>query len=147
MRKAQPADCEALVRFIIQMGYKYTTTEMLNRIQQFNCKNHYLWVALKAKQILGCVAFTITEHFLHNGKCCYIDTLIIDENARGQAIGTLFLNRIEEFAVKKQCITLELITANHRREKGTHHFYEKHGFQNHEMLDFSYYKKKLGLLR
>ena len=78
---------------------KYTDDELKTII---NDENTPVFVAEKAGVVLG-YAFCIHKQFLNNNnmtdvKTLYIDDLCVDENARGQHIGTLLYEYVINFA-------------------------------------------------
>jgi GNAT superfamily N-acetyltransferase len=117
------------------------TEQMRKRIHAFDRELHQLLVAEKDGVILGAIAFGCFEMFRLQGKCCHIDTLIIDKKHRGSGIGKQLLEMAEKYAVESGCVSVELITANHRRLDGTHDFYERRGYQDHLKKDYTYFSK------
>jgi GNAT superfamily N-acetyltransferase len=145
IRKAILDDAPQLVDLLAQMGAKFKTTihQMYKRIDAFNQQLHQIFVAEKDGIILGLIAFGCYEHFRLPGRCCHIDALVIDQNHRGSGIGKQLLLAAEKYAKNNDCVTIELISANHRRVTGTHSFYEKMGYLDHIKSDYTYFSKEI----
>jgi glucosamine-phosphate N-acetyltransferase len=77
-------------------------------------------------KIVGFCSLTIMSTLWQEGYIGYINEMIVDQNFRGQGIGTYLLTTVIEVAKKKDCRAIELASAFHRNE--AHGFYEGIGF-------------------
>ena len=142
IRQAVTNDASQLIILLAQMGYEMTLMQMQERIHAFTENFHQLLVAEKDSIIKGLIAFACYEHFRISGKCCHIETLVVDHRCKGQGIGKQLVEQAEQYAQKHGAIIIELITKNSRRASGTHSFYEALNYQDHVALDYSYFAKE-----
>ena len=105
---------------------KYTSSELESIIE---CDRTPIFVAEKATRVLG-YAFCIiketkNDNILHDSKTLYIDDLCVDEDARGEGIGSALYEYVLEYAKSIGCnsITLNVWECN----KSARSFYEKKG--------------------
>ncbi len=107
---------------------KYTDGELINII---NDKNTPILVAADENDLVRGYAFCIFQEHksgsLTDIKTLYIDDLCVDEDYRGQHIGTLLYNALLDFAKKNKCynVTLNVWSCNESAMK----FYEKCGLK------------------
>ncbi len=107
---------------------KYTDGELIKII---NDKNTPILVAADENDIVRGYAFCIFQEHksgsLTDIKTLYIDDLCVDEDYRGQHIGTLLYNAVLDFAKKNKCynVTLNVWSCNESAMK----FYEKCGLK------------------
>ena len=83
-------------------------------------------------RIVGFCSLSLKNNFWKAGYIGNVDELVVDENYRGQGIGKMLMNRIEEIAISKHCKQIELDSSFHRKE--AHHFYENIGFKSRAYL-------------
>lgn len=108
---------------------KYTDSELTDIMH--NEKTPIL-VAADENDIVRGYAFCIFQQYINNNnvtdiKTLYIDDLCVDEDYRGQHIGTLLYNAVLDFAKKNKCynVTLNVWSCNESAMK----FYEKCGLK------------------
>lgn len=144
IRHATLEDSQVLQSLLSQMGdpYQRTLEEIEDRVRQFQKPGHQLWVAVMDHRVVGMIAFGCYEQFRLQGCCCHIDTLVIDKRVRGQGIGKALLKEAEAYALKHDVREIELTTANYRRSHGTHAFYHRLGYQDHDEIDCTYFAKQ-----
>ena len=143
IRHAIPEDAASIQILLEQLGYTLTVAQVLDRINAFNRDYQQLIVAEKDNTLVGCIGFGCYEHLVLPGRCCNIDTLIVEQNNRGKGIGTALVQHAEAYAVKNHCVTVELVSANHRKKTGTHRFYQDLGYRTHDEQDYTYLAKKI----
>lgn len=88
--------------------------------QNYECFGIY-----KSGELVGVFGlWFMTRHYA--GRTCEVDHIYIDENLQGSGVGTQLFQFIEQYAVKKQCETIELnsYVENFR----SHKFYMNLGF-------------------
>ena len=86
----------------------------------------FMFVAETSDRIVGFIAGAVTNNFYHAGMLCYISTLVVSEDTRGNGIGTKLLRHVGSYACAKNCAAVEL-DANFYRT-ASHAFYEHYGF-------------------
>lgn len=107
---------------------KYTDNELIDIMH--NEKKPIL-VAADENDVVRGYAFCIFQEYksgsLTDIKTLYIDDLCVDEDFRGQHIGTLLYNAVLDFAKKNKCynVTLNVWSCNESAMK----FYEKCGLK------------------
>ncbi len=108
---------------------KYTDEEILNILAD---ENTPVLIAANDEDVAVGYAFCIFQqhkdsHILTDIKTLYIDDLCVDENARGQHIGSLLYNAVLNFAKENGCynVTLNVWSCNQSAMK----FYEKMGLK------------------
>lgn len=107
---------------------KYTDSELMEII---NDEKKPILVAADENDIVRGYAFCIFQEHksgsLTDIKTLYIDDLCVDEDYRGQHIGTLLYNAVLDFAKKNKCynVTLNVWSCNESAMK----FYEKCGLK------------------
>jgi N-acetylglutamate synthase-like GNAT family acetyltransferase len=143
IRQAVSEDAIPIQILLEQLGYTLTLEQVSDRIAAFNREHQRLVVAEKDNALVGCIGFGCYEHLVFPGRCCNIDTLIIEQNHRGMGIGTVLVQHAENYARENKCVTVELVTPNHRKDSGTHKFYQGLGFKTHDEQDYTYLAKKI----
>ena len=108
-------------------AYKYNEDELKIIIDD---ENKPIFVCVNEKNEVCGYAFCIFQQHINNNvltdiKTLYIDDLCIDENLRGQSIGTYIYEFVVDFAKKQGCynLTLNVWSCN----KSAINFYEKCG--------------------
>lgn len=98
--------------------------EEYNLILQTDQKSEELsdyvsFIALESDTFAGGVVGYITEDKL------YVDLLVVVEGFKGRGVGSMLMDQIEDYAVKKGCIIFNLGTAEFQAKP----FYEKRGYK------------------
>ena len=107
-------------------GKKYTESELEAIISD---DKRPIFVAEESGKVLG-YAFCIYKRFINDNsltdiKTLYIDDLCVDENCRGQHVGTLLFDYVKQYARDNGCydVTLNVWEGNDNARR----FYEKMG--------------------
>ena len=93
-------------------------------------QNKEIFIAKVKNEILGYVIFSIKEkenHSMRYRKQLNIEAICVDENCRGNGIGTLLLEYIKNIGKKQDCTDMYL-TVNQENESAIK-VYEKFGFK------------------
>lgn len=141
IRNATIKDTRDIINLMHQMGYTLNTEIVKERIKKFQKPLHQILISEHNSQIVGLIAFACYEHFRLNGRCLHIDTLVVDHKARGLGIGKKLIHMAEKYAIEHGCVTIELITSNHRRKDGTHDFYQAIGYIDQQERNRTYFSK------
>lgn len=143
IRRAIPKDIPELSRLLCQVltvhsndrpdifkkGTQKYTAEELSDIIKDDTKP--IFVAISDYQLVGYAFCIFIEHKNHNILCdvksLYIDDLCVDENSRGQHIGTELYEYVKKFAKSEGCynVTLNVWACN----SDALSFYEKLGLK------------------
>lgn len=77
--------------------------------------------------VLATAALRITPNLSHQGRSvAHVESVVVDEAARGRGIGALLMREIEKLARDAGCFRIEL-TSN-RARLDAHRFYEQLGY-------------------
>ena len=142
IRDANENDALQLIQLLTQLNYDMDLITMKARIQAFQKEHQNLLVLEQNNHIIAVIAFGCHEQLRLAGSCCHIDALIVHHEHRNKGLGKKLVAIAEEYALKHGAHTIELISANHRKETGTHAFYHALGYKNHEDLDCAYFAKE-----
>ncbi len=82
--------------------------------------------------VLGFCSMSIKNSLWEEGTIANIDEFVVDDEARGQGIGSALLEYMIEQARKSGCTRIELDSAFHRTD--AHAFYEHKGFEKRAFL-------------
>lgn len=127
-----------------QLGYELNLDQVQHKIMTYTNKDsHFTYVAEEDGEIIGFIAFILYECFVVVGGCMHIETVVVDETHRNKGVGQKLIAIAEACAVQHDCHISELITYNYRREKGTHAFYQKLGYEDNIKADISYFSKEI----
>lgn len=138
IRPAGKDDMEAVYRLIRQLSSHTFTKDQFIDCFIYNLENGCILVYEKDHFIRGCAAYSI-HYLLHfSRKTAEIVNLVVDESCRGQCIGKELLYAIEQIAIEKGCVCIEVDSGKHRKD--AHRFYEQEGFNS------DHYKFTKGLL-
>lgn len=142
IRDAQENDAHQLMQLLRQLSYEMDLITMKARIQAFQKEHQFLLVLEEENNILAVIAFGCHEQLRLPGCCCHIDALVVHHAHRNKGLGKKLVAIAEQYAIKQGAHTIELISANHRKETGTHAFYDALGYKNHIDLDCAYFAKE-----
>lgn len=146
IRKATIEDSARIRELLLQLGYDLEIAQIQKKIAAYLDEKQYeILVAQENGIILGLITAIFYESFCFKSGCCmHIETLIVDDKARGKGVGKQLVSIIEENAVKKyNCDYSELLTLSSRRKDGTHNFYKNLGYQDHDKTNITYFSKML----
>lgn len=100
------------------------------------CKGIKLYLEKDGKEIARATLYVLSND-LHEEPFGLLEDVMVDEELRGQGIGTEIVKKIIEEAKNQKCYKL-VATSRHSREK-VHELYERLGFKNHGLefrMDF-----------
>jgi glucosamine-phosphate N-acetyltransferase len=103
--------------------------DKLNRVytRALHSRNELYDCAVEDKKVVGFCSIWIKESLWQAGGLAYIGEMVVDEDIRGQGIGTLLLENAYLQAKSRSCRRIELDSGFARKE--AHHFYESAGFE------------------
>lgn len=143
IRKATMQDCTRIKELLMQLGYDLPIEQVKSKVSIYLETDMYeILVAEENEVVLGLISVFFYESFCYKaGSCMHIETLIIDENARGKDVGNQLVQAIEKQAQRNNCEYSELLTLELRRKDGTHNFYEKLGYKDQDKAGITYFVK------
>jgi len=141
IRQAVETDLDSVISLLEQLGYPSRRIEMLARLRRIvdDPLNHQILLAQNGLQLLGLVHLQV-RNTLMSESYVEIVSLVVDEQARGQGIGTALLKAAETWATGLQLNLMQLYTNKLRDE--AHQFYLKNGYT--KVKDSIMFKKSSG---
>ena len=128
IRQAALSDAPSIAQMVTQLGYQTTAAQMENRLQAMLAHPEYvLFLAETDHTVVGLVGAYLTLGLEIDGPYGRLTGLVVDEGWRGQGIGRMLLEAVEDWL--KECgASLLLITSGlHRAE--AHGFYRHLGYE------------------
>lgn len=128
IRIAQSSHAERIPELCHQLGYPTASEAIKQRYQTIQTNHQYVvYVALVDEAVVGWVHGQVRELLITPPQILILG-LVVDEQHRGQGIGRLLVQHIEQWAVEKGCDTI-LVRSNIIRIDA-HQFYERVGYKN-----------------
>jgi ribosomal protein S18 acetylase RimI-like enzyme len=90
------------------------------------------FVADEAGALRGVVTLWLRENLFHAGPVGLIDEVVVDEECRGQGIGSRLLQHVVDLCARLGCAEVEVSTEADNRAAQA--FYAKHGFVEESVL-------------
>ena len=133
IRPVDPKDAIFLRSLLQQLGYEIDSGLLAKYIATYSeIKGNRAFVAVSKNiaddMVLGFISLHISYWFHRSDPAARISALVVDEQYRGRGIGQMLVNHAEDSALDAGCKLVELTAATHRRQIGTHEFYESLGF-------------------
>lgn len=144
LRPPTSNDASALEKLFLQLGYEINRTEIQKKTSMLaRMPGTHMIVAEMVTQVVGFISLQIL-HWPHVIKpVARITTLVIDEQWRGKGVGSKMISHVEKQAMSDGCSLVEVTSATHRAEGGTHTFYHQLGYRN-AVNETTYFRKNLG---
>jgi PhnO protein len=102
------------------------------------------FVAEESGVVKGVITVWLRESLFHGGRVALIDELVIDENSRGQGIGSRLIDHVVAYCARLGCEEVEVSTeADNLAARG---FYARHGFVERGVILERELKESCGLL-
>ena len=132
IRPIAPADAPALSRLVTQLGYPAPAEVLPERVEKLSASaGDGDSMAVVAEDPNGNVVGLITTRLfwsLHSeAPLAWVIILVVLDSARGKGVGSLLLNRAEEWAMKKGAQKISLASGVHRLD--THKYYDNRGYE------------------
>jgi GNAT superfamily N-acetyltransferase len=130
VRRARPADGEALVRLLSQLHPAYrpdpeAAGEVIEAASQDPCRA--LLVATVDDQTVGTADLVMVPNMTHGGRpWAVVENVVIDEPWRGRGIGRALMDEIDVLTRAAGCYMVQLLSLDHRHD--AHAFYASIGF-------------------
>jgi len=126
-RDIKRQDIEKMVQMSAEVGYKIRYEKFSERINELIKNNNIAIIAAanEENKIVGWVQLEISN-FIFSDKACNILGVFIDKNYRGNQIGRKLIEKAQEWARAKGCITFRISSDITRID--SHAFYKHMGF-------------------
>ncbi len=127
VRPARSGDAEAIAQLITQLGYPCTDQQMRARLAAMAEEDqHETFVAEIDGTVIGMVGAFVCRIYEEDAPVGRILALGVDEELRGQSIGSLLLREAENWMRSQGVAALLVNSGNHRTD--AHRFYEAAGY-------------------
>ncbi len=128
IRPATLEDVEPIAELSEQLWYPVTGSILKERLQQVTMNpEHTVYVATVAELVVGWIHSCLVTTLVM-GRQATIGGLIVRQGYRGQGIGQLLLQQVEQWAQQHGCSSM-IVRSNALRQEA-HQFYKKAGYQS-----------------
>ncbi len=134
-RKCATADFNEIFQLLTQLWpTRELSREQLKEVYERSLlsSGQVFLCAVHDSVVVGFCSLSLKNNLWAQGNHANIDELVVDEQYRGQKIGSELLNRIIKIAEEHDCKYIELASAFHREK--AHEFYMSHGFEKEACL-------------
>lgn len=129
IRQATPQDAPALGRLLTQLGYPTEAHEIPGRLEKLYARPGTIaLVAVIGGEPVGCVTLHLFSALHTNEPVAWLTAVVVDENVRGQGVGSALIKRAEEWAKERGALRISLTSALRRKE--AHEFYKARDYEH-----------------
>lgn len=135
IRKCVSADFEQIAALLVQLWPQkaQNLTKLRGAFDRALASTMQRYVcAVEDGEIVGFASLSMRYSLWQEALLANIDELVVDEDQRGQGVGSQLVDYVLDIARKTGCIRVELDSAFHRTE--AHEFYERRGFEKRAFL-------------
>ena len=135
IRECKEADFEQVLSLLKQLcpGQRRSREELSQLFLRGLSSDFETYIcATIGTTLVGFCSLIIKNYLWAQGYVGNINELVVDEEYRGQGIGTQLLQHIVKVAREKDCRRVELDSGFHRKK--AHKFYEQNGFERRAFL-------------
>jgi GNAT superfamily N-acetyltransferase len=126
IRRLSAEDAEAAAELSGELGYRCTTEDLRERIEELSCTaDRVAFAAVLDDQIVGWIDAAMERH-LQYAASAVIGGLVVRENTRGLGVGRRLCVEVEEWARSKS-IPVVRVRSQIKREDA-HRFYLRDGY-------------------
>lgn len=126
VRDALPADAERLVTLALQLGYEVPLAHVEAILRSSDADRAIMVAVVPRAGVVGWIGVSQHETLLASRRA-HVEGLVVEDEFRGNRIGALLVESAEEWARKRGCSTLRLLS-NVIRERA-HTFYARLGYE------------------
>lgn len=127
IRHVHPDDAAHLAALLTQLGYPVGGQEVGHRLAYWlGDPMSLVLVAERTGQVVGCLSLHAIPYLERTGRWARIESLVVDEHARGDGIGQTLVAAAEHAARKLGCLAMEVTSARDRAD--AHAFYARMGY-------------------
>lgn len=128
VRRATPADAEAIARLLTQLGYPTAAPDVPRRVERLMAGDRaVILLAERDSLVIGLATAHILCVLNRPRDVAWITALVVDEAARGSGVGRVLVEAVEGFARQSGCERLSVTTQAHRTD--AHAFYLRVGLE------------------
>ena len=128
IRAATDADAPELSTLLAQLGYPAPAEVIPARLANLSrSDDNVVLVAEKDGKVVGLMTARVMWVIPHDAPLAWLTALVVLDLARGEGIGSMLLDRAEEWAKHKGAHKISLSSAMHRMD--THSYYDNRGYE------------------
>jgi GNAT superfamily N-acetyltransferase len=128
VRVAAVADAPALSELVAQLGYPAPAEVIPDRLANMSRSDDNIPLVAEENGKVVAVMTARVMWVLHlDAPLAWLTALVVLDSAREKGIGSMLLERAEEWAQNKGAQKISLSSAMHRRE--THAYYDNRGYE------------------
>ena len=125
VREALPSDAQRIMALAVQLGYEVPLSHVERQLRRMN-DEHTIFVAVVPRAgVVGWIGVALREAVTDSGRAD-IEGLVVEDEYRGNGIGRLLVAAAEEWARRRNCTSMRLVS-NVVRERA-HEFYKRLGY-------------------
>jgi GNAT superfamily N-acetyltransferase len=129
IRPAEPADAQRLAALLTQLGYPVTEDEVSHRLTYWlGDPMSLILVAERGGEVAGCLSVHAIPYLERTGRWGRIESLVVEESARGAGIGRALVAAAEDAARGWGCLAVEVTSSRDRAD--AHAFYGRMGYRD-----------------
>jgi GNAT superfamily N-acetyltransferase len=129
IREASLADTTAIAALITQLGYPATSNEISDRFKYWlPDPMSVILVAEADGRVIGSLSLHAIPYLERTGRWARIESLVVDESARGTGAGRALIAAAEQTARRWDCLTVEVTSSRSRAD--AHAFYQQMGYSD-----------------
>jgi ribosomal protein S18 acetylase RimI-like enzyme len=135
IRLAQTKDATAVVRLISEMARVDGDSSPIDQeyvAYYLSCPHSYVLLAEEEGQVIGLLSYSIRPNLYHAGDACFIEQLIVQENARGRGVGGALVEELLRRLAALDCV--EVSVSAMPDNQGAIRFYKSHGLTEEVVL-------------
>lgn len=129
IREATLDDASRLAALISQLGYPANSSEISDRLAYWlPDPMSAILIAEADEQVIGSLSLHAIPYLERTGRWARIESLVIDESARGTGAGRALIAAAEQTARRWNCLTVEVTSLRSRAD--AHAFYHRLGYRD-----------------
>jgi GNAT superfamily N-acetyltransferase len=129
IREASLDDASSLAALVTQLGYPATSNEISERLAYWlPDPMSVILVAEADERVVGSLSLHAIPYLERTGRWARIESLVVDESARGTGTGRALIAAAEQTARRWDCLTMEVTSLRSRAD--AHAFYRHLGFSD-----------------
>jgi len=129
-RPAVSGDAAPLGRLLEQLGYPTDAAEIPDRIEKLHARPGTMVLVAEDErgELLGVVTVHLFQSIHSTEPAAWLTSLVVEERARGQGVGSALVARAEEWAIQHGALRISLTSALHREH--AHEFYKTRDYEH-----------------
>lgn len=129
IREASLADARPIAALVTQLGYPASAGEISDRLGYWlRDPMSVVLVAVRDGEVIGSLSLHAIPYLERTGRWARVESLVVDEAARGTGAGRALMAAAEDAARERNCLSVEVTSA--RRRTGAHAFYQQLGYRD-----------------